>query len=311
MVRQSGTLASMSDHTIVAPDGWLDYAEWRGDRGTVAGRLLVRPTVRSEAFGTERHILVHVPRSLANGGGAVGRRYPVVYIQDGQNLFDTARSIAGGWRIDEAMQELAEEGTEALIVGIPNAEAATPAIDAGRPLEYSPHPHPGWGGGRADDFLDFVAGTIKPLVDATFPTLPDCAATGIAGSSLGGLVSLYALVTKPETFGFAGVVSPALWFADGRILRENAPTIRPGPRIYLDVGGREGAHEVTLAKHAEMSRRYLKDARTLRDLLLANGFTEGDDLRYVEDPGAPHHESAWAARSPEMLRFLLRPWRTS
>lgn len=294
----------MGDTSFTAPDGWLEYADWRGQPGTVVGRVLVRPGVRSEAFGTVRHLLVLLPPSLAQG--AAERRYPVVYLHDGQNVFDAGTSFSGEWRIDETMQELAAEGLEAIVVGIPNADAAEPALALGRSLEYSPTPYEQKGGGRADDYLAFVARTVKPIVDAAFPTLTDRAATGIAGSSLGGLVSLHALATLPDVFGFAGIVSPALWYAQA-VATEDTDRLRPGPRIYVDVGGREGDHEPVHLR-AVMNLRYLDGAREYHDALLAKGFTDGDDLLYVEDADAIHHESAWAARAPGMLRFLLRPW---
>jgi predicted alpha/beta superfamily hydrolase len=148
---------------------------------------------------------------------------------------------------------------------------------------------------------------VKPLVDAAFPTDPAPAATGIAGSSLGGLVSLYGLVARPDAFGLGGLISPALFWAEGRALREIAPALRSGSgrRVYLDVGGHEGAWEPSRSRGDKISRRYVADARTLRDTLVENGFVDGRDLRYVEDPDARHHESAWAARAPGMFRFLL------
>ena len=289
------------------PDGWLEYADWRGEAGSVVGRVLVRPGVASVEPPCSRHILVYLPPSLA--AGETGRRYPVLYMHDGQNLFDEGTSGSGEWQVDEAMERLAGEGLEAIVVGIPNAEAADPPQPNGRAVEYSPHPHENRGGGGADAYLAFIAGTVKPLIDATFPAMRDLGSTGIAGSSLGGLISLYALVARPDVFGFAGIVSPALWFAGGRLMSEHAPSLWPGEnlRVYLDVGGREGDHETDPARRAEMNRRYVKDARSLRRLLVGNGFREGDDLLYVEDAEARHHESAWAARVPGMLRFLLRP----
>lgn len=298
-----------AERRLPTPEGWLEYAAWRGERGTITGRVLVRPRVRSEALGNERHILVHLPPSLVElpGASVEARRYPVLYMHDGQNLFDAGTSDHGEWRVDETMVALSEEGYEAIIVAIPNAEAADPPTTDGRPLEYGPYVHDQWGG-RGGDYLDFVSGEVKPLIDRTFPTLPDPSATGLAGSSLGGLISLYGLATRPHVFGFAGVISPAMLFGRGRVLHADAPAIRPGRRIYVDVGGREGEFEKTKAAKRATSRRYLTDARALRKVLLANGFVEGDDFLYLEVPEAIHHQSAWAARMPSMLRFLLRPW---
>jgi predicted alpha/beta superfamily hydrolase len=229
-------------------------------------------------------------------------------MHDGQNLFDARTGPDAEWRIDEAMQGLAGEGIEAIVVGIPNAEIAVPAPRNARALEYTRFPHPERGGGGSPDYLDFIATAVKPLVDAAFPTLPEPAATGIAGSSMGGLISLDGLATRPDVFGFAGVVSPAFLFDDDRrLLRELGPLMRPPARIYVDVGGREGSYRPTPERET-VSAAYVEDARALVEQLRANGFDEGEDLLYVEDPEAIHHETAWAARAPEMLRFLLRPW---
>ena len=286
------------------PEGWLEYAAWRGEQGTIRGRVLVRPGVVSRDLGNERHVLAYVPPSLSAGAD---RRYPVLYMHDGQNLFDVGTSDYGEWQIDETMEALGEDGIEAIVVAIPNAVAANPSVRAGRMLEYSPHRDDQGRGGNGDAYLRFLASTVKPLVDVSLPTRPESAATGIAGSSMGGLISLYAAAARPDVFGFAGVISPALWFADGRVLHEEMPRVRPGPRIYVDVGGREGEHEATAPSRATMSRRYVNDARLLRDQLIRNGFRPDEDLLYVEDPDALHHQSAWALRMPRMLRFLLGP----
>ncbi len=285
-----------------APPGWLEYAAWRGEPGSVRGRVLVRPAVASAALRNERHLLAYLPPSLSKRSD---RRYPVLYMHDGQNLFDAGTSDYGEWLIDETMETLSEEGIEAIVVAVPNAVAAQPSVRAGRMQEYSPHRDDEGRGGNGDAYLEFLAATVKLLVDAAFPTRQEPAATGIAGSSMGGLISLYAVVARPDVFGFAGVISPALWFADGRLLHEDAPRLRPGPRIYVDVGGREGEHEATALRRTTMARRYVDDARALRDVLVGNGFRPGEDLVYVEDPDALHHQSAWALRMPRMLRFLL------
>jgi len=171
-------------------------------------------------------------------------------------------------------------------VGIPNMGAA-------RLDEYSPFVDPKVGGGNGDRYLDFLIHTVKPLVDQRFRTHADRAHTGIAGSSLGGLISLYAYFHHRDVFGIAGALSPALWFANAAILDvvEQAP--RVVGRVYLDVGLREGANHVALA-------------RRVRDLLLDKGYELRRELRWVEDRDGRHHESAWGRRFRKALPFLLR-----
>lgn len=219
------------------------------------------------------------------------RRYPVLYMHDGQNIFDEATSHVGEWQVDESMQMLAREGIEAIVVGIPN-------MGAERLNEYSPFRDPKHGGGKGEKYLEFLVETVKPLIDAEFRTRPDRGHTGVMGSSMGGFISLCACYLHPEIFGIAGVVSPAFWFADGAIYGfvEKAPQV-PG-RLYMDVGFRE----LTLS---HVSSRYLEGVRRMHRLLLQKGWRLGQDYFYLEDPEGVHNERHWARRFPEMVRFLF------
>jgi predicted alpha/beta superfamily hydrolase len=237
--------------------------------------------VGPEFPGLDRDLSVYLPPSH----GLSDRRYPVLYMQDGQNLFDPAISFAGSWRVDLVMDRAAARGREAIVVGIPNA-------GEGRIAEYSPLDHAGGEAGQGGRYVEYLVSAIKPLVDSRFRTLPDRAATGIAGSSMGGLISLFAFFHRPDVFGCAAALSPSLWFGKRAIfgLLETAP-FHPG-RIYLDVGLLEGTEVV-------------EDARRLRDLLSAKGYRRGGLLRYVEDRTGKHEESAWSRRFRAALPFLL------
>jgi predicted alpha/beta superfamily hydrolase len=245
---------------------------WRARKG----RLVVLPSVHSPQLDNRRDLYVHVPAAPARGDA----RYPVIYMQDGQNLFDPAQSFAGTWGVDEALSWASRRGLDAIVVGIPNMGAA-------RIAEYDPFAEAG------ERYLDFLTHTVKPLVDAEFPTLPDRTHTGIAGSSMGGLISLYAFFKYPEVFGFVAALSPSLWFADGALLDLVARAPRVRGRLYLDVGMREGEQTVALG-------------RRLRDLLRAKGYAPRRDFRWVEDKAGMHHESAWGRRFRQALPFLLR-----
>ncbi len=241
------------------------------------GRLVVLPSVHSPQLDNRRDLYIYVPAAPALGGTG----YPVIYMQDGQNLFDPALSFAGTWGVDKALTWASRRGLDAIVVGIPNMADA-------RIAEYNPF------GEAGDRYLDFVTHTVKSIVDAQFPTLPDRRHTGIAGSSMGGLISLYAFFRYPEVFGFAAALSPSLWFADGALLDlvARAPRVSGGGRLYLDVGLREGEQTVALA-------------RRLRELLLAKGYEPRRDFRWVEDKNGVHHESAWGRRFRQALPFLL------
>ncbi len=238
--------------------------------------------VRSPQRGTVRDIDVYLPASYARGR----RRYPVVYMQDGQNLSDPHRAFAGTWELDRAIATLASRGIETIVVGVPNMGEA-------RAREYTPFVDAKMGGGDGDAYLAYLERTVKPMVDRRFRTQPDRDTTGIFGSSLGGLISLYAFFRAPETFGLAGAMSPSIWYANRALLPyvEHAGT--PAGRLYVDTGTDEGPNT-------------LRDARALSEILAKKGYSD-DCLHFVEDHGGRHSEADWARRLTPALAFLLRP----
>lgn len=251
----------------------MDWEPFRGE--TVVG------DVRVLRGAVERDLFAYLPPS--HGAGA---RFPVVYMLDGQNLFDDATAHSGvEWRVDETMEQLALEGIEALVVGIP----AAPGDERG--AEYS--------GPKLEQHLSFVADTVRPIVEESFDVDPRREATGIAGSSLGGVASLHAVCRRPETFGFSGVFSPAFWWTgDDRwfdLVERSATT---DVRIYIDVGDSEMPEEETTR------RRYVEGFERMTELLRSRGFDDGS-LRAVLERGGAHHETDWARRLPDALRFLL------
>ena len=255
--------------------------KWKARRRTAPGRLDVIPDVESRELGNRRDILVYLPSSYDRND----KPYPVLYMHDGQNLFDPATSFAGEWGVDSAMARAPRKGRRAIVVGIPNA-----GIE--RIREYSPFVDPRIGGGFGDAYLDWIEGTVMPIIESRYRTVREREGIGMGGSSLGGLISLYGFFRSPARYGFAAVMSPALWFGDAQIFRfvESAGYVRG--RIYLDVGTREG--EGTLA-----------NARRMRDLLIETGYARGRNLMWVEDKGGMHNEAAWARRLRAALPFLL------
>lgn len=286
---------------IAARSAWRDYRSTRRSSGsTVVGDLRVLPGLQCLEHGPRRDILVHLPtRALETG-----RRYPVLYMHDGQNLFDAVTSFAEEWQVDETLAALAAQGLELIVVGIPNAKD-------GRYAEYTPYrggrgPWPEGGLGRS--YLRFLVDTVKPAVDAAFPTRPDRGATGIMGSSLGGLISVWAAVEHAATFGLVGAMSPAIPGGQGPILgRLRHLALRP-ERVYLDVGGLEGSYAGSDPVARRWSAAYPRDVLRIRAALVTAGLREPIDMRLVEDPDGHHHESAWARRLPDALRFLFGPF---
>jgi predicted alpha/beta superfamily hydrolase len=274
------------------PAGWKPYAEVHGSHNTVTGTVLVWPRVEGVTGIPAREICVYLPPSLAAGKPG-DRRYPVLYFMDGQNIFDARTSFVGvEWAADEALEKLALDGFEAIAVAVANH-------GDDRMHEYNPwrskidwrgRPHAM--GGKGDAYLDWLVGVVKPLVDRSFPTRAERTATGIIGSSMGGLISLYAMFAQRAVFGLAGVMSPSVTWDDYHIVRLIEESPLPPSRIHLDMGWREW-------------RGMTRDARKVRDALLARGFELDRNLHYVEERNARHNEGAWARRLPDALRFLL------
>jgi predicted alpha/beta superfamily hydrolase len=274
----------MDNEPIPGPsDSWLPYpAEEVGDHHTVEGTMKRLPSLWSPELENERDIFVYLPPSYGTGE----RRFPVLYMHDGQNLFDQETSFSGEWHVDGTMEVLGRRGIEAIVVGVPNQ--GSHRLD-----EYSPFADPRLGGGRGEQYAAFIVNTVKPVIDRDFRTLTGREHTCIAGSSMGGLISLYAFLRHPETFGMVGVMSPALWFAERAIFRwvEHAG-FNPG-KIYLDVGTGEGEQTV-------------RDVRAMRDLLLSKGYRLRQDLFYLEERGAGHEEDAWRRRIRFAVPFFLK-----
>jgi predicted alpha/beta superfamily hydrolase len=246
-----------------------------------AGRLEVIPSFASAILGNERQITLYVPPGYDEHPD---RRYPVLYMQDGQNLFDDSRAFAGvSWRLHRAADDAigARTAQPMIIAGVDHTHAGrinefTPVFDDAKKA-----------GGRADDYGRMLVEELKPLIDARYRTIPG--RTLIGGSSLGGLVSLYLALTRDE-FRTAAVMSPSVWWNGRSILGTVSETPRR-PRIWLDIGGREGRDAVA-------------DVRALNDCLLERGWNERN-LHFFEDRRADHSERAWSGRARKVLEFLF------
>jgi predicted alpha/beta superfamily hydrolase len=242
----------------------------------------------SKIFGNAREITIYLP---AGYDEHPERRYPALYLQDGQNLFDADRAYVPGqhWRVQEAADAAIGERTASpmIIVGVDHAGPAR--IDEYTPTRDAKHN----GGGRADDYGRFLAEELKPAIDAQFRTLPDAENTAIGGSSLGGLVSLHVALKRRDLFGRAAVMSPSVWWSNRVVLETVDAFDGPPPHMWLDIGGREGIEA-------------LRDARMLRDRLTRRGWDE-EHLHYFEDRRADHSERAWARRIRPALEFLFPP----
>ena len=242
---------------------------------------------RSKFLPTQRDVLVYLPPGYERDSP---RRYPVLYLHDGQNLFDGATAYIPGqdWRVGQTANSLIREQAiePVIIVGIYNTGHT-------RVEEYTPSACPRFkAGGKADLYGRLLVEELKPFIDWHYRTRAGVCDTGLGGSSLGGLVTAYLGLRHPRVFGKLAVVSPSVWWDGRRILGDVAALeTKSGARIWLDMGTEEGP-------------RAIKDARLLRDALLAKGWNLDQDLHYHEAQGARHTETAWAQRVEPSLRFL-------
>jgi predicted alpha/beta superfamily hydrolase len=261
---------------------WKDYSEFHDERHhTVVGTVKVLPNVWSTQLGNRRDILVYLPPSYNKGS----QSYPVIYMHDGQNLFDDVTSFGAEWAVDETLEAASTSGLEAIVVGIPN-------MGTKRTDEYSPFVDAKHGGGKGAAYMRFIVETLKPRIDKDYRTLSDRANTGIFGSSMGGLISLYGFFHHSNTFGFAGIMSPSLWFAKRAIFTDIEKMAAVSGKLYMDIGTQEG-------------QQTLDDVRRMYRLLLSKGYSPGDEICYVEEQGGAHTETAWSGRLREALHFLL------
>ncbi|MFN3329159.1 MAG: alpha/beta hydrolase, partial [Fervidobacterium pennivorans] len=266
---------------------WRDFVEKQqaGLRKTYTGNIKLIKDFYSPELGNKRDIIIYLPPDYETSN----ERYPVLYMHDGQNIFDASTSFSGvEWGADETAEDLIKKGLirPIIIVGIYNTGAE-------RMNEYSPWVDSNYGGGKGDSYAKFIVNTLKPYIDENFRTLSDRENTAIMGSSMGGLISLYIGFEYNDVFSKVGAMSPSVWFANRRLIDYiKSAEAKAFTMIYVDMGTAEGSNP----------EAHLNDARELYKVLITK---ENLDVMYVEDRGAPHSESAWARRLSEALLYFF------
>lgn len=255
----------------------------------LTGTIRKHPGFSSQFLGP-RDVVVYLPPGYDK---EPARRYPVLYMHDGQNVFDGS-SMGMEWQMDEIAERLITAGQiePVIIVAIHNTEARRDEYTPTYREVTRPDGSVDKGGGKADLYGRLLREELKPFIDRTYRTRPEPRHTGLGGASHGGLVSLYLGLKHPDVFGNLLVLSPSIWWDDFILLKQIAALPeKTGQRIWVDAG----------AKEAEDFR---DGARRLRDALLAKGWKLDTDLRHLEQEGAHHDEIGWASRVEPMLRFL-------
>ena len=237
----------------------------------------------------KRRVWVYLPPNYETSKEA----FPVVYMHDGQNLFDGSTSYSGEWEVDETLDKLfKEKNFKLIVVGIDNG--------GGKRLdEYSPWVNNKYGGGEGEAYVDFIVNTLKPFIDSKYKTLRDKAHTGIIGSSMGGLISHYAGLKYPDVFGKVGVYSPAFWFAPQVDAFSKEHGNLKDTKMYFLAGGKEGDNTA----FSEISQT-VKDMNQIIQVLKDQGFPSKHIASKVI-PEGKHNEALWRANFEETILWLF------
>jgi predicted alpha/beta superfamily hydrolase len=261
---------------------------------TLTGNIKRHRAFLSKILGNRRDILVYLPRGYRF---LSRRRYPVLYLNDGQNLFDSATSFSGvEWGIDETAERLIKENLIEPLIVVAVANTGEQRIH-----EYAPTrgvidakaKRKKRSKGLARKYACFLIDELKPYIDRKYRTNPDAEFTGLGGSSLGGLATLAIGISYPQVFRRLMVMSPSIWWDDFAIYRLiDSIEQKPPLKIWLDTGTAEPGWE---------------QARELLKRLVEKGWKPQRDVQYMEAQGGEHSEAAWAARVEPALRFLFPP----
>jgi predicted alpha/beta superfamily hydrolase len=263
--------------------GWDDLIGGGGPASTA----LPNVSMMAESFympqlDRYRKIWIYLPDDYST---ATTKYYPVLYMQDGQNVFDDSTAFSGEWEVDETLHDMQMDGNYGcIVIGIENGGIY-------RINEYSPYFNPSYGGGQGDEYCDFIVSTLKPYVDSQYRTLPSRDFTAIAGSSMGGLISFYAGMKYQDVFSKIGVFSPSFWFDDSLHLFISSQGKQQPMRFYIVAGRNEYSGMVP-------------DIDTVYNRMAAEGFTAEEIDTVIEDDGQ-HAEWFWAREFRDCFLWLF------
>jgi len=271
----------LNDTTITMDiEGWKDEHPVEQKKHTASANVhIISEKFDVPQLGRQRRIWIYLPADYATSH----KKYPVIYMHDGQNLFDDYTSGYGEWGIDEILDKLPAK-EQSIVVGIDHGGEY-------RITEYDPYDSK-YGKGRGDDYVDFLVNNLKPYIDKNYRTKRDVKHTTIAGSSMGGLISMYAILKYPNIFGNAGVFSPAFWIAPDIYQFAQQKSLPTSARIYFVCGDIE-------------DKTMVADMQKMADIIQAKGIDE-NNIPTVIMQGEKHNEKQWNKDFPAFYSWLIR-----
>ena len=254
--------------------GWEDKKAGGGNNSTALPNVkLLSNNFYMPQLNKNRRIWIYLPSDYETN---TNKRYPVLYMHDGQNCFDKTTAFAGEWGIDETLNNKEKNGDKGcIVVAIDNGGASR--ID-----EYSPYVNSQYGGGKGDDYVDFLALTLKPFIDSAYRTYADKNNTAMAGSSMGGLITMYAFLKYPNIYGKAGIFSPAFWFSNQLYTYVLNKTKSNNQQFYFVCGQNEASN---MANWQD----------SMNVILQSKGYDKTTELKNLKKPEGTHNESFWSA----------------
>lgn len=268
--------------------GWEDLDGSGGGGGGGNSTAAANVSVLDEDFfmpqlNRNRRIWLYLPPDYDQ----TTKHYPVIYMHDGQNLFDATTSFSGEWEVDETLNDLHAAGDYgAIVVGIDNGGTH-------RLNEYSPWVNPQYGGGEGAAYINFIVETLKPHIDQNYRTRPEREYTAIAGSSMGGLISQYAVMAHPQVFGKGGILSPSFWFSGEVYVQASQVDYTQPVRFYY------------LASQNEANGSVVTAITAMGNQLNAGGYTDGTDYTVVASNYGAHSEWYWAGEFANVYEWLF------
>jgi predicted alpha/beta superfamily hydrolase len=226
-----------------------------------------------------RRIWIYLPKAYSSSQ----KKYPVLYLQDGQNVFDKTTSYIDEWGVDECLDTLIEKGiTPSIVVAIDNGSST-------RMTEFNPYTNDQFGDAEGDKYVDFLVNTLKPFIDKNYRTLPSKENTAIAGSSMGGLISYYAALKYSNVFGKAGIFSPSFWMAPQLKTFTDSLSTKVNSKFFFTIGGSEG-------------QNYIDDMQNMAEQLGAKTNTMIYTLVAKEQN---HNEKNWRSQFAEFYKWIM------